>query len=496
MKLTRKITHGPRSLDPAMDRRTALKLFMTGVAATLASCGRPPQEVVPYVQVPERETPGLPLRFASALPLAGYGRGVIVTSVEGRPIKIDGNPLHPASLGATDVYGEATVLSLYDPDRSRAPYSENRIQSWSAFEAALRPRLDQLRTKQGEGLAILTGRITSPSMISQFDALKQSMPQVKWYRYEAIDDDSIRSGAALAFGRPATALPRFKDARVVLALDADPIGFGPEQIRYAREIIDARRAHSANDSLRLYSVEPDWSLTGALADHRVALRPELIRNVAMEVARALGAGFEPAALPDEANQFAAAAAVDLRARRGAALAVAGQRQPAEVHALCHWINGQLQGPLDFISPVDPVKEGHIESLRSLASDCHGRRIDTLLVIGANPVYDAPGGLRLDEAIAAVPFTAHFGGYRDETAQHCTWHLPLTHVLEAGPTSGPLTVLQVSSNRSFVRSTTAAIRINSWPCCSGRPVHRPSKSFAINGGRRLPARTWRIGGGKL
>src|SRR5262249_1069335 len=157
-------------------------------------------------------------------------------------------------------------------DRSKAPYSENRIQSWSAFDAALHPRLNRLRTKQGQGLAILTGRITSPSMIAQLGTLKQSMPQMKWYRYEAVDAGAVRSGATLAFGRFATALPRFKDARVVLALDADPVGFGPEQIRNAREIADARRAHAANDSLRLYSVEPDWSLTGALADHRVALR--------------------------------------------------------------------------------------------------------------------------------------------------------------------------------------------------------------------------------
>ena len=121
-----------------IDRRAALRLFVSGAALALASCGRPDQEVVPYVEMPERLTPGLPLRFASALPLAGYGRGVIVTSVEGRPIKIDGNPRHPASLGSTDVFAEAAVLSLYDPDRSQAPRSGGRIQSWSAFEAALR----------------------------------------------------------------------------------------------------------------------------------------------------------------------------------------------------------------------------------------------------------------------------------------------------------------------------------------------------------------------
>jgi len=413
-----------------LNRRAALKLFISGVAASLASCGRPPEEIVPYVEVPERETPGLPLQFASALPLGGYGRGVIVTSVEGRPIKINGNPRHSASLGSTDVYGEATLLSLYDPDRSRAPFSDHRIQSWSAFEAALRPRLDQHRARKGEGLAILTGRITSPTAIGQLDALTRSMPHLKWYRYEAIDDDAERAGAKLAFGQSVTGLPRFRDARVLLALDADPIGFGPDQIRCAREIVDARRPTSPRDSLRLYSAEPDWSLTGARADHRIALQPELIRNLAIEVARALGADFQPASLPDYAGDFAKAVVADVQARREAALVVTGPRQPPEVHALCHWINGQLKSPIDFVAPVDPIEAGHAESLRELVAQARTGHIETLLVMGANPAYDSAGDLGFAEVIGKIPFTAHFSCYRDETGERSTWHLPLTHVLES------------------------------------------------------------------
>lgn len=420
---------GKQCCDPALDRRSALKLFMAGVISTLASCGRPPEQIVPYVEVPEREIPGLPLEFASALPLGGYGRGVVVTSIEGRPIKINGNPRHPASLGSTDVYGEAAVLSLYDPDRSKAPYSDNRIQPWSAFEAALRPRLDRYRQQQGKGLAILTGRVTSPTMIAQMSALSRSMPQMAWYRYEPVDDDALRKGAVLAFGQPATAIPRFRDARVLLTLDADPLGFGPEQICYAREIADARRLTSPGEFLRIYSAEPDWSLTGALADHRVALPPALIRNVAIEIARALGAPIGQVSLPDEIKPFVPACAADLAARRGAALVVAGLRQPAEVHALCHWINGQLQAPVDYIAPVDPVAAGHTEFSQKLASEAGAGRVDTLIIIGANPLYDAPFDLGFDTLVAKIPFTAHCGSYRDETAERCTWHLPLTHMLE-------------------------------------------------------------------
>ena len=381
-------------------------------------------------RLPEGETPGVPLRFATALPLAGYGRGVLVSSVEGRPIKIDGNPRHPASLGATDVFVEASVLSLYDPERSRAPHSAGRIQPWSSFEAALRSRVEREKSRGGAGLALLTGRVTSPTLIAQIDALKRALPQARWYRYEPVDDDAVAAGARQAFGQPAAALPRFGDARVALMLDADPLGCGPQQIRFGHDITAQRRSQVMADSLRLFVVEPTLTLTGALADHRLALRPELIRNVAIEIARALGASLPAAQLPPEVDHFAKIAAADLIARRGAAMVLAGARQDADTQALCHWINHALGAPVDFIAPVDPVATGHVASLRALADDARDGYIDTLILAGVNPVYDAPGELAFAELIAAAPFSVHLGHYRDETAARCTWHLPLSHVLES------------------------------------------------------------------
>ena len=423
-------TESSASLPGEIDRRTALRLFVSGAALALASCSKPAEQIVPYVDMPERLTPGIPLRFASALPLAGYGRGVIVTSVEGRPIKIEGNPQHPASLGATDVFAEATVLSLYDPDRSKAPYSGGRIQSWSAFEKALLPRLEKTRSTQGAGLALLTGRITSPTLLAQLDDLTRSLPQAKWYRYEPVEDDAARDGAAMAFGRPLTALPRIRDVRVLLTLDADPLGCGPEQIRFGRDIIGARRSRQPRDSLRLYAAEPAWTLTGALADHRLALRPERIRNIALAVAHEFDAPTPPVTLPRDDEAFVRAVVDDLSARPEVGLILAGPRQPPEIHALCHWINSKLQAPIDFIAPIDTHPLGHAESLRNFVTDAAAGRIETLFILGANPVYDAPGEFRLAEAVAKVPFSCHLGCYRDETAAHCTWHLPQSHVLES------------------------------------------------------------------
>jgi Fe-S-cluster-containing dehydrogenase component len=420
--------------SPDIDRRVALRLMASGAALALASCGRPAEEIVPYVNVPERLTPGIPLQFASTLALAGFGRGVIVTSVEGRPIKIDGNPRHPASLGATDVFAEAAVLSLYDPDRSKAVRNGKGVYSWDAFEAALRAQLAAERGRNGSGLRILTNRITSPTLLAQIDTLLKSFPEAKWYRYEPVDDDAAREGATSAFGSPFSAIPRLADVRVAVTLDADPLGPGPEQIRFAHDFISARKSkggsESASEFLRLYAVESAWTLTGANADHRVALSPQLVRNFALAMASELGAAVSTGELPAGAAQIARIAAADLKSRLGHALVLAGRRQPPEIHALCHWINAQLKAPVDLIESIDPVDIGHADSLRALAEDLAAQRVETLVIIGANPVYDGPGELRLGELIAAVPFSLHLGLYPDETAMRCRWHLPMSHPLES------------------------------------------------------------------
>jgi len=420
----------PSGASSDVDRRVALQLMASGAALALASCGRPPEEIVPYVNIPERLTPGIALRFASTLALAGFGRGVIVTSVEGRPIKIDGNPLHPASLGATDVFAEAAVLSLYDPDRSKTATKGQSVYSWGAFEAELRPQIARERQRSGAGLRLLTNRITSPTLLAQIDTLLKSFPEAKWYRYEPIDDDAARTGASRAFGRPLSVIPRLADTRVAVTLDADPIGPGPEQIRFGHDFVSARKSRSASEFLRLYAVESVWSLTGANADHRIALSPQLIRNFALALASELGAPVSTGELPVAAAHYARIAATDLKSSPGQALVLAGRRQPPEIHALCHWINAHLKAPVDLIDPVDPVGIGHADSLRALADDLAARRVETLVIIGANPAYDGPGDLQLGDLIAAVPFSAHFGLYADETAMRCRWHLPMSHALES------------------------------------------------------------------
>ncbi len=413
-----------------LDRRTALKLLASGAALGLAACAKPSEEIVPYVDMPERLVPGEPLRFATSLPLAGYGRGMLVTSIDGRPIKVEGNPHHPASLGATDVFAQGAVFSLFDPDRSRAVRGPDGVSSWDAFGAALRGQMQKEEDRRGAGLRLLTGRVTSPTLLRQIADLLERYPQARWYRYEPVDDDEIRAGAMLAFGRALTPRARLRDASVVLALDADPLGPGPEQSRLANEFASRRRSAHGEEFLRLYAVEPAISLTGANADHRLALAPQLIETVALTVASSLGADVRAGELPESAARFAQVAAADLEARRGRAVVLVGAAQPARVHALAHWINAQIAAPVDFIEPVDPATEPHRAALSAFADDCASGRAKTALIVGCNPAYDSPGRSDIAEALRGVGLSVHCGPYEDETAALCRWHLPQSDPLES------------------------------------------------------------------
>jgi Fe-S-cluster-containing dehydrogenase component len=422
-----------RTPTPPLDlsRRRALQLFAAGLATSLASCGPPEEEIRPYVDLPEGLTPGLPLYFATAVPLAGFARGVLGTTYEGRPTRLEGNPRHPASLGASDIFAQAAVMSLYDPDRPQSVQRDGNIASWTAFEAALHEQMQRERGRGGAGLRILTGTVTSPTMLRQIQALLTGLPQAQWVRYEPVNDDAARGGAQLAFGRPLTLIPRFADASVVLTLDADPLGPGPMQIRNSHEWSRARQASlGAERFLRMYAVESMWRLTGANADERLALATAKMRDIAIFVANRLGASLPSPTLDGRVEKFAGAAAHDLMANKGRAMVLAGETQSADVHALVHWINAKLQAPFDFIEPVDTVAEGHTESLRRLSADIAGGKVETLIVLDSNPVYDAPGDLDFEKALTRVPFSAQLGLHADETAAACQWQLPMTHVLES------------------------------------------------------------------
>jgi len=407
-----------------VDRRVALKLLASAVAATMARCSPPDEEIVPYVDMPEGLVAGESMRFATTLSLSGYGRGFLGISVDGRPIKIEGNPRHPFSLGATDIFAEAEVLSLYDPGRSSAALRDGQIANWDDFATDWERVGD---ATAGSAIALVTGRIVSPTMLARIDALKARFPGLRWYRYEPVSDDAARAGAQLAYGRLVTAMPRWAEFDVVLALDADPLGHGPGQLHTARAFSSRRGSGHRQE---IHVVEPAWTLTGAAADFRLALAPQLIGEVGRLIANGLGANLGEAQLSETSRAFAEQVSRKLLAAPERAVVLAGEGQPAELHALCHWINGRLRAPVDYLPSFDPIDTSSRDQFLALAEDLRARNILALIIVDVNPVYDSPDSLNMVDAVRSVPFSAHLGLYRDETGQCCHWHLPATHPLES------------------------------------------------------------------
>ena len=305
---------------PVMSRRRA-GLALLGTALSLTACGQPAEEIVPYVEQPENVVPGVPMRYATALTLNGYARGVIATCFEGRPVKLEGNAAHPGSLGGTDAFTEAAILSLYDPDRSRAVRQGIRIAPRDALFTALLPQIRKAEARGGAGLHLLTGHLTSPTLLRLIGDVRTRFPGLRWHAHEPVGEENLRAGAALAFGRPLSALPRLDRATTILALDADPLGPGPDQPRHARGFAAHRQARrgQSGDFSRLYVAESVPSLTGAKADHRLALPPAGLRDLAIALAAGLGAPLEAPALDPAVARWLEAALADLRARPGEGL---------------------------------------------------------------------------------------------------------------------------------------------------------------------------------
>ncbi|HVN83326.1 MAG TPA: TAT-variant-translocated molybdopterin oxidoreductase [Candidatus Binatia bacterium] len=429
----------PRQAAPlhdGVDRRQFLQLMGASLAlAGLSACTRQPTEyVVPYVKPPTDVTPGEPLFFATALPHGGIGTGVLVESHMGRPTKVEGNPDHPASLGATDAFAQAAVLTLYDPDRSQVITSAGEIRPWGAFLDALKRALEAQRERGGAGIRLLTETVTSPTLAAQIRSLLAAFPQAKWHQWEPVNHDTARAGARLAFGEPVDAVYRFDQADVILSLDADFLACGPGHLRYVREFTRKRRVQGEHAAMnRLYVVEPTPSTTGAKADHRLPLRAGEIDDFARAIAAGLGVSVQPPASLGRHAQWLAAVVRDLQAHRGTSLVLAGAHLSPTAHALVHAINhalGNVGKTLVYTEPVEAEPIDQAESLRTLVTDMAAGAVNLLVILGANPAYNAAADVPFAESLAKVGMRVHVGLYDDETAQLCHWHIPEAHALES------------------------------------------------------------------
>lgn len=429
----------PRDMAPLSRREFVRVMGATLALAGVSGCAwQPAEKIVPYVDQPERIVPGKPLFFATSYQREGYACGILGESQMGRPTKLEGNPQHPASLGATDAWGQASLLGLYDPDRSQAVRYLGDLTTWDVFIGEMTKQLGEQREQAGAGIRLITGTLTSPSLTLQLTRFLKQYPAARVARYDPVGRESVREGVRLAFGVDGEPVYHFDQAERILSLDCDFLSDEPGSVRYAREFAAGRRVRDGQAKMnRLYAVESCPTITGASADHRLPVPPASVEAIARALAVKLGAlpavGGAETDVPGLPSGWTDAVLKDLQSHRGATLVVAGAQQPAAVHALAFAINsalGSLDTTFSIIPPVTASFPGQEISLTEVTADMNSGKVPLLFVVDANPVYDAPADLNFLEAMNKARVRVHLGLYDDETGVQCHWHIPQSHYLEA------------------------------------------------------------------
>jgi Fe-S-cluster-containing dehydrogenase component len=445
--------------DP-LSRRNFFHLMGASMAlAGVGACRYEKEEIVPLARRPEDLVPGAAQYYATAYELGGVGHALLATSFEGRPIKLDGNALHPFASGSVvpsagsettqhagcSTFAQASILGLYDPDRSQSPQHNRAGASIEAFRTAIQA----LRTTALPGVRVLAEASASPTLRGLQTGLAGKIGG--WYEYEPLSWDNERAGTKEIYGRPLRPLAKLDRCEAIIVIDCDIFVEHPAAMRYSRDFARSRRMHGTlgiNKMNRLWSVESTFSHTGAMADHRLALRSEFGLPVAMWIDSELGGGTKPAAkflgeakiakfldaLKDDLEQLRAQpATATTPAKPCRAVVIAGRRQPPAVHALVARINdkiGAIGATLDYVEDIAPERPSHLDAIKALAAEMNSGRVDTLVILGGNPVYDAPADLDFAKALANVKTSIHLSEYVNETSQKATWHVPRAHFLEA------------------------------------------------------------------
>ncbi len=423
-----------------LGRRDFVRLLGASIAlAGLSGCVRRPREpILPYVTRPPGATPTAARHYATSMTLDGYATGLLVESHTGRPTKIEGNPDHPASLGAAGVFEQASLLGLYDPQRARTVRFGARRSAWQAFAGELgEAPMRKAAGARGAGLHLLLEPTASPIVHELLSQVRERYPEAHVHWDAPLAGDAARIGSASAFGRPAHPVYDFTPADIVLSFDADVLGPVPFGLRYAHDFAESRRIGSPSDRMsRLYVIETAPSVTGGMADHRLAVRPSdiprLAAGLAARVAASTELGSVPAVPASGYDRWLDAVAADLVAHRGRAALVAGERQPAEVHAIVHLLNLALDGvgrTVRYIEPPVPAADSGT-GLSALAEAIRAGSVGRLVILEGNPAYTAPPELEFARLLGGLADSAYLGLYRNETARACRWFIPGLHYLES------------------------------------------------------------------
>lgn len=446
----------------SMDRRSMLKVMGATIALSGIgiSCRRPEEKILPYVKQPENFVPGMPSFFATAQPTPFGANGILVESHEGRPTKVEGNPSHPESLGRASLINQAAALEIYDPDRSRFCIREQAGHflpvEWADWDQFAAEHFFDLKNKAGEGLAFLCDSDISPSFLRLKKLIKANYPQAKFFVHEPMRQTNTEKAAAMAFGPHSRIRYNCENAKVLATIFCDPFSFGPEHLRHMRGYSKNRQAlnpQETKDMNRLYAVEADYSLAGTNADHRLRLPAgqavSFIKALAYELHATHGVDIDksipgatsltaivsrPPSFRGIDRKFLFVLAKDLASRKGQALIMGGDHLPPEALALIHVLNGALKGfnnTFEVVTIDDSDAIAHLQEpgVEDLAKELNAGKVESLIFLGTNPIYDAPRHLQFVDQIKKAKVSIHLGQYVDETGSLCSWHLPQTHFLE-------------------------------------------------------------------
>lgn len=431
----REFPENATELKDGYSRRNFLQIMGASIAlAGFAACRKPVQKIVPFTSMPEYKVAGKQVFYATSSPFLGYTTGLLVETNSGRPTKIEGNDLHPSSKGATNIFQQAAILDLYDPDRSRGVKKNGEASSWSSFVAEINENL-----ASSSRVAFLSEATSSPTIHRLKREALSRFPNAEWVTYEPFGEENQLVGSSIAFGQKLRVSPKLENAKVIISLDADFMAQGLDNVRNIRAFADGRKISSTSDEInRLYVVESNYSLTGSNADHRLRIKSGDIKPFLYALAANLSGDVSGlSAFSGYSNSYSQHAwisvlAEELKNNRGSSILMAGADHDSETHAVVAAINttlGNTGSTVEYLEVPHADQSDQNAAFAALVQKMQSGTIDALIMLGTNPVYTAPADLNFANALRNVPVSVHLANHYDETSKLATWHINRAHFLE-------------------------------------------------------------------
>jgi len=417
------------NVDNGLSRRNFLSLIAASVAlAGLEGCKKPVQKIIPYVEAEIGTIPGIPKYYASTLPFKNNALGVVIENHDERPVKVEGNEKHPTSLGKSNSFAQASTLEMYDPDRARGVKFKGKKVDWNEYLNFAK----SINDGNGKGLAVLMQESSSPTIKSIQEDFKKNLPNADWVVYESVNNENLYDGIELAFSKRLQPLYRLEKAQIIVSLGSDFLGVDDNNIYHTRKFAQNRNIVDENSTMnRLYVAESSISSTGSSADHRLNVPQHEMENLLAELAyelKQLGLKIEAKKVKSSNNLWVKAAAKDLFDGRGESIIIGGSSLSKEFHQLIALINYNLKAPIDYY-PLNMSQVSSVKNFESLCKDMKDGKINNLIILGANPVYDSPVDFDFAESLKKVKNSVHLTNIIDETSKLCSWNIAMNHYFE-------------------------------------------------------------------